>query len=369
MTQSRSARSSTDSQRSAEDSFRRFANPHSRPSSSARLVAAALMLLSVAGCRRGDALPIKIDGSSTVYPITEAMAEEFRKTFMGRVVEQPVTVSVSGTGGGFKKFCSGETDISNASRPINPKEVDLCAQQGVEYIELPVAYDGLAVLVNPKNNWATSITTAELKSIWQPEAQGKVTKWTDVRTEWPERDLHLFGAGADSGTYDYFTEAIVGREHVSRLDYKASEDDNSLVDGIARDEEALGFFGLGYYEANRDKLRPLPIDDGKDDNGAGPVFPSAETVRKGTYQPLSRPLFIYVAKAAFEKLEVLAFVDFYLKNAASVVQAVKYIPLPDEAYVAAQRRASARRTGSVFGGLGSQVGVSIETLLLKERGN
>lgn len=307
---------------------------------------------------------ILIDGSSTVYPITEAMAEEFQKQHP----DVRVTVGISGTGGGFKKFCAGETAISDASRPIKSSEADQCAQNGIEYIELPVAYDGLAVMVNPQNDWVDFMTVEELKKIWEPAAQGQITRWNQVRPEWPDEELHLYGAGVDSGTYDYFTEAIVGQEGSSRGDYQASEDDNVLVQGIASDRLALGFFGLAYYEENQDKLKLVAIDDGNPDNGEGPILPNAETVQNGTYQPLSRPLFIYVSRAAAERPEVQAFVRFYLDpaNARMLVREVGYIPLPDQVYQLALERFERRTTGSIFAG-GSQVGVTLEELLQKEQ--
>jgi phosphate transport system substrate-binding protein len=311
----------------------------------------------------GGAAIVRADGSSTVFPITEAVAEEFQKA-SGDI---KVTVGISGTGGGFKKFCAGETDVSNASRPIKPTEVELCAKNGIEYVELPVAYDGLAVLVNPKNGWAKDITTAELKKLWEPEAQGKVKTWKDVRSSWPDREIHLYGAGVDSGTYDYFTEAIVHKEHSSRGDYTSSEDDNVIVQGIANDELALGFFGYAYYAENQGKLKLLPVDDGKDDNGKGPIAPSPDTVRTGTYQPLSRPVFIYVARKSLDKPAVKSFTSFFLDKGPALVKEVGYIPLPDSAYTLAKERVAAGKTGSMFGGKGSQVGVSIEDLLKKEQ--
>jgi phosphate transport system substrate-binding protein len=326
------------------------------------LLVALLAGLALSGCSREPTI-IAVDGSSTVYPITEAVAEQFQQS--NRNVK--VTVGISGTGGGFKKFCAGETDISDASRPIKPSEVELCQKNGVEYIELPVAYDGLAVVVNPTNNWVDHITAAELKKIWEPEAQGKITRWNHVRPKWPNKEIHLFGAGVDSGTYDYFTEAIVHKEHSSRGDFTSSEDDNVLVQGIATDESALGFFGLAYYEENKGRLKLVPIDDEKADNGDGPVPPSLDTVMKGTYQPLSRPLFIYVRKQALDRPEVAAFIQFYLQHGADLVREVGYIPLPARAYQLARARAEKRQTGSIFGGKGSQVGVSIEELLAKEQ--
>lgn len=313
---------------------------------------------------RGSGLKgaVRVDGSSTVFPISEAVAEEFQKVNPG----VRVTVGISGTGGGFKKFGSGETDVSDASRPIKPTEVELCGKNGIEYIELPVAYDGLAVIVNPRNDWASHITTAELKKMWEPAAQGTIKKWSDVRAGWPDKELHLYGAGVDSGTYDYFTEAIVHKEHSSRGDFTSSEDDNVLVQGIANDELALGFFGYAYYAENKDKLKLLPVDDGEDGNGKGPIAPSLETVMDGTYQPLSRPIFIYVNRKSLDRPEVAGFVKFYLENAPHLVKEVGFIPLPDKAYTLAQHRVDSRRTGSMFGGKGSQVGVRIDQLLEKE---
>lgn len=302
---------------------------------------------------------VRVDGSSTVFPISEAVAEEFQQ--VERNVR--VTVGISGTGGGFKKLCAGEVEIANASRPIKPSEVELCSKSGMTYIELPIAYDGIAMVVNPKNDWATSITVPELRKIWEPEAQGKVMKWSDVREGWPDRELRLYGAGVDSGTYDYFTEAVVGREHASRGDYTSSEDDNVIVQGVSNDVNALGFFGFAYYAENRDKLRALPIDDLVADNGEGAIPPTVETIRDGTYQPLSRPVFIYVSAKALEQPQVKAFVDFYLKNAADLVGEVGYVPLPATAYTLAAEKVAQRRIGSAFGGKGSQVGVSIEALL------
>lgn len=304
---------------------------------------------------------IKIDGSSTVFPITEAVAEEFQRENKARV-----TIGVSGTGGGFKKFCAGETVISGASRPIKPSEVELCSKAGIDYIELPVAYDGIAVVVHKDNDWVESMTVQELATLWQPEAQESVTHWNRVRTEWPEKEVHLYGPGVDSGTYDYFTAAIVGKEHSSRGDFTSSEDDNALVQGVSGDPLALGFFGFAYYKENQDKLKVVPVDDGKDDTGAGPIAPSTETVADGTYQPLSRPIFIYVSKKAAERAEVQAFVDYYLKKGKELVAEVGYIPLPSSATTLVAERFAARTTGSLFAGEGSKVGVTVESLLAKK---
>ena len=300
---------------------------------------------------------VKVDGSSTVYPITEAVAEEFQKA--NRDVR--VTVGISGTGGGFKKFCRGETDISNASRPIKPSEFELCAQNGIDYIELPVAYDGLAVLVNPQNTWVEYMTPAELKRIWEPDAQETITRWNQIRPEWPNEEIALYGPGTDSGTYDYFTDAIVGKEGASRGDFTSSEDDNVLVYGIAGDKNALGFFGLAYYAENKDKLKLVPINAGN-----GPVFPSEETVNNGTYQPLSRPIFIYVSKQSAQKPHIKSFVEYYINNTAELSREVGYVHLPAKVLTLAAARFMKGTTGSVFGGGGSKVGVSIADLMAKE---
>ena len=306
---------------------------------------------------------IKIDGSSTVYPITEAVAEEFQKIEKGKT---RVTVGISGTGGGFKKFCNGETDISNASRPIKPTEVELCKKNSIEYIELPVAYDGIALMINPKNNWVSHMTVKELKKIWEPGAQGKIKKWNQIRTAWPDKEIHLFGAGVDSGTYDYFTEAIVGKEHSSRGDFTSSEDDNVLVQGISTDVLSLGFFGMAYYENNKDKLKLVGIDDENDANGKGPILPTYDNILKGIYQPLSRPIYIYLSKKSADKSEIKRFTEYYMKSGADLSKEVGYIALPDKAYELALKRFEKRITGSVFGGQGSQIGVKIEELLQKE---
>jgi phosphate transport system substrate-binding protein len=289
---------------------------------------------------------ITVDGSSTVFPVTEAFAEEFQKANRG----MRITVGSSGTGGGFEKFCRGETDISDASRPIKEDEAARCATTGVEFIELPVAYDGLAVMVNPKNTWVDHFTVAELQKIWEPAAQGTITRWSQVRRGWPDRELRLFGPGVDSGTFDYFTEVINGKAAASRGDYTSSEDDNVLVQGISGDENALGYFGFAYYEENHDKLRLVPIDDGKDDNGKGPIAPSPETVSNGTYRPLSRPVFIYVKVAALQRPEVQKFVDFYLTDTATLVREVGYIPFTDAEYTLVKQRFGNKRTGSMYHG-------------------
>jgi phosphate transport system substrate-binding protein len=277
------------------------------------------------GSKKGSELSgaIKIDGSSTVYPITEAVAEEFR-------VDHPdvkVTVGISGTGGGFQKFSRGETDLSDASRPIKEKEIESCEENNISYVDLTVAYDGLAVIVNPENDWVDHFTVEELNKLWEPAAQGKIMKWNQIREEWPDEEIHLFGPGVASGTYDYFTEAVVGESGSSRGDFTASEDDNVLVQGVAGDKYGLGFFGLAYYEENADKLRLVSVDGGE-----GPVAPSIETVSNGTYSPLSRPLFLYVNSTAAKRPEVQKFIKFYLENAPVLSEEVGYVPLPDEEY-------------------------------------
>jgi phosphate transport system substrate-binding protein len=269
-------------------------------------------------------------------------------------------VGISGTGGGFKKFCRGETDISDASRPILKKEMDACKEAGIQYIELPVAYDALTVVINPKNDWIKSMTVAELNKMWAPAAQGSVKTWKQVNAAWPDKPLKLFGPGADSGTFDYFTEAIVGKAKSSRGDFTASEDDNVLVQGVASDIGGLGYFGYAYYEENQDKLKAVPIVAKA---GAPAITPSPETVKDGTYQPLARPIFIYVnATAAAFKPNVKAFVDYYLAHAPELVKEVKYIPLPANEYAAVTAHWKSLKPGTGFGGT-PEVGIKIEELL------
>ncbi|MEB3278979.1 MAG: PstS family phosphate ABC transporter substrate-binding protein [Lyngbya sp.] len=278
---------------------------------------AATVAFAIPAVRSQGTPTIKIDGSSTVYPITEAVAEEFQKAKQGSA---RVTVGISGTGGGFKKFCAGQTDISNASRPIKDSEAQACKSAGINYIELPVAYDAITVVVHPSNP-LTSITPAELKKMWEPAAQGKIMKWNQVNSSWPDKPLKLYGPGADSGTFDYFTEEINGKSQASRTDYTPSEDDNVLVQGVSRDQGALGYFGYAYYENNKGKLKSLAI------NG---VKPSLETVNNGSYKPLSRPIFIYVSTNALKRPEVKAFVEYYLQNSATLSKEVGYVPLPSQ---------------------------------------
>jgi phosphate transport system substrate-binding protein len=296
---------------------------------------------------------IKIDGSSTVYPISEAVAEEFQKK-----TGVKVTVGESGTGGGFKKFCRGETDISDASRPISQKEMDACKEAGVQYIELPVAYDALTVVVNSKNVWVKSFTVEELKKIWAPGSS--VKNWNQVNPAYPNQPLQLFGPGTASGTFDYFTEAINGKAKSSRSDYTPSEDDNVLVQGVVGNAGGLAYFGYAYYEENKDKLRAIPVIA---KGTTTPVLPSPEAVMNGTYQPLSRPLFIYVnATAAAFRPEVKAFVNFYLENAPKLVKEVKYVPLPNDDYAAVTEHFKALKPGTGFNGT-PEVGIKIKDLI------
>ena len=309
----------------------------------------------------GDSL-VKSDGSSTVYPITEAIAEEFQIATKNKI---KVTAGISGTGGGFKKFCRAETDVQGASRPITKAEREDCKKAGVEYYELPIAFDATVVAVNPKNTWLKEISVADLKKIWEPSAQGKVKTWKDVNPAWPNEPIKLFGAGSDSGTFDYFTEAIVGKAKSSRGDYTASEDDNTLVKGIAGDKNALGYLPMSYYAENKKSLKALAIIGGEKAPSKTGVLPSKETVENGTYFPLSRPLMIYVSKKSSERAEVKQFVEFYLKNAQATAPAVKYVALPAKAYTMAADHFAKGKTGTVFGD-GHNVGMKIEDLMKKE---
>jgi phosphate transport system substrate-binding protein len=271
-----------------------------------------------------------------------------------------VTVGISGTGGGFKKFCRAETDVQDASRPISQSEMETCRAAGVQYYELPIAFDALTVAVSPQATWVDTITIAELKQIWDPSSQGRVTTWNQVRNSWPAIPLKLFGAGSDSGTFDYFTEAVVGKAKASRGDYTASEDDNTLVQGIANDKHALGYIPYAYYEPNKKRLKAVAVD-----GGHGPVLPSRETVESGAYQPLSRPMFIYVNAKSAAKAEVKRFVEFYVTQAPTLVPQVKYVPLPREAYDLAATHFKNGKLGTAFQGV-STIGLKIEDLLRRE---
>lgn len=324
------------------------------------------LLLSVVACKNNGSEKqstetqtqatgtISMDGSSTVFPLSEALAEEFRMSNKG----VDVTVGESGTGGGFKKFSRGELDIANASRPIKSAEDSACRANGVEYIELAICYDGLAVVVNPQNSFLTNITVAELKKMWEPAAQNKVKMWSDVNAAWPNEEIHLFGAGTQSGTYDYFTEAINGKSKASRGDYTASEDDNVLVQGISTDKLALGYFGLAYYESNKEKLKLLGIDNG---NGTA-VKPSIESVQNGSYQPLSRPLFVYINTKSLSNTQVNSFVDFMLTNCSKLAAEVGYVPLPAAAIEKVKQKFTSRVKGSNLIGKNS-VGLTIDAIV------
>lgn len=304
---------------------------------------------------------VRLDGSSTVFPISEALSEEFQKEQRGKI---RVTVGVSGTGGGFKKFCRGETDATGASRPIKPEEVALCKENGIEFIELPVAMDAITVVINPANDFVDYLTVAELKKMWEPEAQGKVTNWNQIREGFPDLKINLFGPGTDSGTYDYFTAAIVGKEHASRGDFTASEDDNVLVQGVANDKRALGFFGLAYYEENRNKLKAVPISW----KGSDPVVPSFETAGDGAYQPLTRPLYYYANKESMaKKPHARKFMEYMLdeEHTAPLIKEVGYVPLSPRVYKAARRVLDDLEVGTAY--QGSEIGVDVvETLNRKK---
>lgn len=321
------------------------------------MIASAVFALTAVAGGVAHAQIVKMDGSSTVYPISEAVAEEFQKSKKNAI---KVTVGISGTGGGFKKFCRGETDLANASRPITKKEMEACAAAGIRYFEMPVAFDALTVIVNPANTAVKSLTVAELKKMWEPAAQGKVNNWKDINPAFPDQALKLYGPGADSGTFDYFTEAVVQKAKASRGDFTASEDDNVLVQGVSRDKGGLGYFGFAYYIENQKKLKAVAIDGGK-----GPVLPSPETVENGTYQPLSRPIFVYVSEKSLEKPEVREYVEYYMKNAAKLVKEVKYVPLPAKAYTMNLEHIAKKKVGTVFGGE-ADVGANIDDLMKRE---
>jgi phosphate transport system substrate-binding protein len=301
---------------------------------------------------------INIEGSSTVQPITQAAAELFRQ----ENPEARIEVGGAGTSDGFEAFCQGDTQISDASRPIDvAEEVPVCEENGVEFIEIPVAYDGISVVVNKQNDWATDVTSEELKTMWEPAAEGRITSWSQVRSDWPDRELSLYGPGTESGTYEFFNEVIVGNEEeVNRSDYEASEDDNVLVQGVSGDENALGYFGYSYYVNNRDKLTLLAVDD---------VKPTTDTIRSGDYL-LSRPLFIYVSTDALKKNKAVEpFVDFYLaeQNLDRLVEAAKYVTLPTGLAQESRAQYEDRTTGTVFNADGEPKGGDLETALQQSK--
>lgn len=334
-----------------------------------RYVALLTMALLLSACSGVEAPPgadpifndisgrILIDGSSTVYPVSQAMAEEFG--YLAAGVQIPV--GVSGTGGGFTKFCAGELDIANASRPIKESEAAVCAANGIEFIEVPVAFDGLSVLVNPANDWVECLTVEQLKTIWEPQAEGVINNWNQVDPSFPDEPLLLYGPGTDSGTYDYFTDVIVGEEGASRGDYTGSEDDNILIQGVAGNTSSLGFFGFAYYEENQNRLKLVAVD-----GGDGCVEPTAETIANGSYQPLSRPIFIYVNADDAERPEVEAFIDFYLSEGPEIIPDVGYISFPAEYYDILIHRVAAGRTGSIFLESDLTSGTQLDDLLFPE---
>lgn len=289
-----------------------------------RAVVGAIATTAILGCAApqvfAQSVDVTIDGSSTVFPISEAMAEEFMAENPGATV----TVGVSGTGGGFEKFCNGELDITGASRPIKDSEIEACAANGIEYLQVPVASDALTVVINPGNTWAEDMTVEQLQMLWEPSAEATITSWNQIDPSWPDVPISLFGPGTDSGTFDYFTDEIVGEEGASRADYTASEDDNILVLGVSRDENALGYFGYAYFLENQDMLKAVAVDG---------VMPSPETVESGEYVPLARPIFIYVKQSSLESNpEVRSFVEFTLENAPEIVPEVGYVPLSEATY-------------------------------------
>jgi phosphate transport system substrate-binding protein len=304
---------------------------------------------------------ITVDGSSTVLPITQHVAGSYAARS-----STIIDAVGSGTGAGFKKLCIGKVAIVGASRPITPVEVKACGQAGIQYIEMPVAFDGIAVVVHPENTWATSLTVAELKKLWEPAAQGAVRRWSDLRAGWPDAPIALFGPGAESGTFDYFTRAIVGEEKASRGDFQASEDDDVLVAGVAADRHALGYFGFAYYQKNKDRLHLVAIDDGNPGNGDGAILPSTDTIAAGTYQPLSRPLFLYVSATAAGHRQTENFVEYYLDHAAEAATAVGTVALPNQLITISRRRFRQRQPGSAFASGGIEIGLTLPELLQAE---
>ncbi len=305
---------------------------------------AIISLLSACGTKSSqESQPVSIDGSSTVYPITEAIVSKFNSTQNSPI---EVKVGFSGSIGGFKKFCEGETDINNASVPIPLRFMEECKKKDVAYIELPVAFDALTVVVHPTNNWSTTMTVEELKTIWQPEAENKIKNWSQVNSQWPDQTMNLFGPGRDSGTFEFFTAAIVGVPNESRDDYVFSEDDDALVNGVAQDPNALGYFGYAYYSQNKNRLQAVAVD-----NGNGGILPSNQTIQDNSYRPLTRPLFIYVnAKKAQENPALQKFIRFYLAEVQNVVEQVGYLPLPESAYKSALVNFETHQIGTVFNG-------------------
>ncbi len=312
----------------------------------------ALGFIFLVACGAGTT---DIDGSSTVFPITEAMVEDWGDSIGGSA---RLVIGISGTGGGFKKFCAGDIDINDASRPIKSSEVEKCAEQGVEFIELPVAIDGLTVGVNPDNDFVQCVTVDELHTMWQPEAEGQIHSWNQIRDEWPDENLRLYGPGVDSGTFDYFTETVNGEAQASRGDFTSSERDNVLVQGIAGDKGSLGYFGYSYFVENQDKLKMVGIDAGD-----GCVYPTDETINNGSYAPLSRPLFIYVSKESWAKQDVMDFISYYVSyERADLLKELGFVPFPEKVHDLVLDRFQRGLTGTIFGGEDPQHGTVEEIL-------
>lgn len=310
-----------------------------------------------------DTATVRLDGSSSLYPLSEAVVQEFSAQHPNVQIRH----TISGTGGGFVNFCRGRIDIGAAARPMRRSEAEACERAAVSFIELPIAYDGIAIVVHPKATWIDAITTDELRQLWTPEAQGNVTRWNQVRPEWPDREVQLFGPDPSSGTYDYFTEAIVGEEGASRHDFTDSSDDNVLAQAVASNELALGYLPLAYYEKNKHRVKAVGIDPGAPGHRrSAPIVLTLDTIRTGTY-PLARPVFLYVRDQALNRPGVKEFVDFYLTRVGTLAERLGYLQLGDEAYKLVAERRNARWTGTVFGGGGSQVGLTIEELLQKTR--
>lgn len=322
----------------------------------------AIACMACGGATTGRMLEplIQIDGSSAIYPLSEPLAEEFQN----KNQNIRVTVNTSGTAKGLERFCRGEIDVTGAARPMKTPERDSCTKAGMTFFELPVAYDGLVTIVNPRNTWADRLTVAELKRLWEPGAEGKISRWSQVRAGWPERNIHLNGPATDSDTYEYFTGAIIGG--VGRRDFTSSEDEASIASRVADDELALGIVSYVPFDRHKQKLKSLPVDDGNEENGVGAIAPGPETVRGGTYQPLSRPFFLYVSRKALERSEVKAFVDYYLKEGPWIIDQAGGIQLGDKGYEIVRERFARGVTGSVFDSGGSQIGLTLDQLLARQ---
>jgi phosphate transport system substrate-binding protein len=309
------------------------------------LTLALFVCLLIAACHdRAPSEPVTVDGSSTAFPLAEAVAHEYMKANQGT----PINVAFSGTGTGFVRFCRGQLDLANASRPITVEEQKACESANVAFVELPVAYDAISIIVSAKNSWASTITVPELRTVWDAAAEKKITTWKQVRAEWPDREITLFGPGAESGTFDYFTDAINGRAGASRKDYTSSADDEVIVKGVADDEFALGYVGHGYVEKHRQQIKALAVDDLDDRVGRGPIEPSLENVSRGIYRPLARPLFIYVNTARAQRPEVAAFARYFVRKSRELAADVGSVPMMGMAYQLAEQRFEKKTTGTMF---------------------